>query len=202
MDALGILILFSFVVTGCICLIAFVILLLIGLCKKRKDFIKKAFIIPGIYVILVIGILLYDYGRQRYFNRIPQLSVRENKVTILNEGAGSMGSNAKYVLSQNSNVTVSEAPVYRYRMNEKFGYIFEVTKPGTFYVMICEYDYGNISYVDIYKLSTEKNHTEAEWVEHVNVNAGDGRKQEYSDMIERTSKAYNFKAEELNKIFE
>ena len=96
MSGIGYAILLILAVSFVIVVIAFLVLLIKGIIKRYessgKKYVCAAFIILGVWILAVVGLDLKLRYEKKEFENIPGLSVDGNRVTILNEGSGSMGS--------------------------------------------------------------------------------------------------------------
>lgn len=156
MDALGLFVLANLFILGIIAVIAFVICMITAAVKNDADKAKMAWRILGAYGVflgLAVSINLIMGAR---FDRIPDLSVKNNQVTILNWGTGSMGSSSEYEVSTEGVIALVDEPYYAYHMAKKFGYTFEPIAVGKTEVYVTEYDFGEMAYVDIYEINVSE----------------------------------------------
>lgn len=161
MNGAGIM-MFSFIsFTAIVMLIAFITLLIKS--KNNRKYKKTAWIALISYIVFITIILIVP---NIWFLNIPSLKVKDNSVTILNSGTGSMGSRAMYDYSDDGIIKEISQPKYNYYMDMKFGYTFESISPGEINLMVTEIDCGDIAYADVYRvkvyddLSLEVSHIE------------------------------------------
>ncbi|MBR6967900.1 MAG: hypothetical protein IKH78_05145 [Ruminococcus sp.] len=185
MDGTALIIYLTLFGVGAVCGFIWLILLIIGCVKKNKKRILLSFTPLGAFLVIAGGIFAYDAVKRHIFENIPCLEVKNNMVTILNNGTGSMGSSSKYILAEeegngslviksteksdigykgnvfkaydDSILTEIDQPFYSSHIHEKFGYTFKANKTGTVYVCILERDCGSPAYLDIYKVTADDN---------------------------------------------
>jgi len=147
MNGAGILMFFFISFTAIVTLISFITLLIKS--KNNRKYKKIAWIMFISYIVFIAAILAVP---NILFRNIKKLEVKDNTVTILNSGTGSMGSNATYDYSAEGIIKEISQPRYNYYMDEKFGYTFESISPGEINLLVIEIDCGNIAYADVYRV--------------------------------------------------
>lgn len=199
MDGSGMRILLLLIFGGAICGTIWLILLMIARAKNNKKLVRLSFIPIGIFALSALCLIIIEHSKWNDFQKIPYLEVKNNTVTVLNSGTGSMGSHSQYILTEedadgklfvrnkekslrayNSSVfkqdeesflQESDTPYYHWHFYEKFGYTFTAEKAGTGYVCILEFDCGAPSYLDIYKIAAaDDKSVTAEKVNHIECN--------------------------------
>lgn len=153
---------------GPIAVAAFLIMMTIATLKNSGSIVKKAFIVLLVYVLaLGVTIAMAKFQRSQ-FDRIPELAVDDNQITILNSGSASWGSHAKYTCSQEGIIKEIDTPLYVYVGATKFGFTFESVAAGNLYLLVVENDFGCLEYADIYEVKVnQEGSIAAEKVEHI-----------------------------------
>ena len=183
MDSTGLVIYIFLFFLGAVCGLIWIILLIIGCVKKSKKRIIKSFIPVGVFAIITVNIFVYDAVKRHDFNKIPCLEVKNDTVTILTLWHKGLNSNFQYVLAEEDeslNIVVRDTEkntqkfkgnVYipaegsilteidkPFHMNHayiKSGYTFKINDSGTAYVCMLVREFGDISYLDIYKVTSD-----------------------------------------------
>ncbi len=195
MDAAALLFIFCAFLFGLIALCLFAVFLGIAAVTKNKSLVKGAFIILGSYIGVLAVCILVHIGVGIYYDSLPELSVRENRVTVLDSGSSSLGSSSAYVCSKEGILTLVDTPRHSHHMSQKYGFTFEATAPGEVYLLVANYGHSSIYHMDIYKITVSDDYSvSAAHVEQLNPT-------KQTDAIEHAVSAYGFSYEELRDLF-
>jgi len=195
MDAAALLFLFCAFLFGIISLCLFAVFLGIAAVTKNKSLVKGAFIILGSYIGVLAVCILIHIGVGIYYDNLPELSVRENRVTVLDSGSSSLGSSSAYICSKEGILTLVDTPRHSHHMSEKYGFTFEAAAPGEVYLLVADYGHSSIYHMDIYKIIVSDDYS----VSAVHVEKITPDRQQ--DTIEHAVSAYGFSYEELLALF-
>ncbi|MCM1121387.1 MAG: hypothetical protein NC416_02270 [Eubacterium sp.] len=177
----------------------FLIMLLVAIVKKSKTLAKMAVAVLIMYGLVMAVIFSVETFRGWRFDRIPQLEVDGNQMTIINSGTGSMGSRAIYACSKEGILREIATPYYHHGFI-KFGFTFEAKAAGDLYVVVVEDDCADLSYADIYKVQVNQDATiAAEKVEHIDKVVVQNSIEEF---VEHLVAVYGFSKEALEEKYE
>lgn len=159
--------------------------------EDKKLYIKKAWMSLGIWILMLLVTIVWNVCARMRFENIPKVSEKNNQVTVINSGTGSMGSFATYVCTDSEIVNEVDTPHYSHFLAEKFGYTFEPAKNGQTYIALFENDCAEIAYVDVYNIVVnEENKISVEAVQHI-------EGESIETIIDTLSEKYGFSREEL-----
>ncbi len=161
-------------VLGIILAVTVIILVIAAIAKKRKRLAAWALGLVAGYVILVGSLYFAREWRMRKLEKFTMFTVEDNRVTILGEGTGSMGSGATYALSNEGVIQVVDEPCERVGMVMKFGYTFAPVAEGKCVIGFVKSDFGRLSYIDFYEVEVDADlQLEAGIVKHMEANEGE-----------------------------
>lgn len=199
MNGYALLVFFLIIFFGIITAIIFLLMTIIAGIKKSKPLAKKAFIVVLVYALALGIFIVTETVRGIRFDRIPQLSVSGDQMTIINRGADQWGSRAIYACSEEGILEEIDTPHYWHQMNaeRKFGYTFASRAAGNLYVAVVENDCADPSYADVYEVKVDQDGSiAAEKVEHID-REQNSYKINVEELIEHLVNEYGFSREVL-----
>ena len=156
---------------GIICGVAFLILIVIGVKNESKKTIHSAFKCVGGYILFVLAVDGIWTLCIKHLENKPQVSVKADTITILNEGTLPMGSDCEYVLSNEAVIKEVDQPFYQVGLYERFGYTFQAKKEGQVCIGVFEHDCGHLAYADFYMVTVDGDlNVSVDKVEHIDEN--------------------------------
>ena len=203
MNGYALLVFFLIALFGIITAIIFLLMMIIAGRKKSKSLAKKAFIVVLVYVLSLGIFFARERVRSIRFDRIPQLSVDGDQMTIINYGVSQWGSQAIYVCSEEGILEEVDTPHYWNQMTteRKFGYTFESRAAGDLYVVVAEIDCGDLSYADIYDVKVDQDGSiAAEKVENIDIGYNMYRSK-IEELLEHLVDEYGFSREVLEETY-
>ncbi|MBD5477269.1 MAG: hypothetical protein HDR17_15040 [Lachnospiraceae bacterium] len=203
MNGYALLAFFLIAFLGIITAVIFLLMMISAAINKSKPLAKKAFKVVLAYVLALGIFIAIESVRSIRFDRIPQLSVEGNQMTIINWGTGSMGSRAIYVCSKEGIIKEIATPHYRNQMSacKKFGFTFESRAAGDLYVVVAEIDCADLSYADIYDVKVDLDGSiAAEKVENIDIRMNMYRSN-VEKLLEHLENEYGFSREVLEENY-
>lgn len=203
MNGYAMLVSFLIILFGIITAVIFLIMINSAVINKNKVLAKMAFIVVLVYVLALVIFFARERVRSIRFDRIPQLSVSGDQMTIINYGVAQWGSRAIYVCSEESILEEVDTPHYWNQMtNErKFGYTFASRATGNLYVVVLESDCADPSYADVYEVKVDQDGSiTAEKVEHID-REQNSYKINVDEVLEHLVEEYGFSREVLEEKY-
>lgn len=203
MNGYALLAFFLIAFLGIITAVIFLLMMVSAAINKSKPLAKMAGKVVLAYVLALGIFIVIESVRSIRFDRIPQLSVEGNQMTIINQGTGSMGSQAIYVCSEEGIIKEINAPYYRNQMSArmKFGFTFESRAAGDLYVVVAEIDCADLSYADIYDVKVDQDGSiAADKVENIDIDLNMYRNS-VEELLEHLVDEYGFSREVLEENY-
>ncbi|MBD5522687.1 MAG: hypothetical protein HDR03_15945 [Lachnospiraceae bacterium] len=203
MNGYALLVFFLIAFFGIITSGIFLIMMIVAAIKKSKKLAKNAFKVVLVYVLALAIYIAIEKFQEIRCNMIPQLSVHDNQMTIMNYGADQWGSHAIYLCSEDGIIEEIDTPSYWHRMyaHSKFGYTFESRASGSLYVVVAEIDCADLSYADIYDVKVDQDgFVAAEKVENIDIDLNMYRSS-VEELLEYLVEEYGFSREVLDETY-
>lgn len=201
MNGYALLAFFLIAFLGIITAVIFLLMMVSAAINKSKPLAKKAFKVVLAYVLALGVFIAIESVRSIRFDRIPQLSVEGNQMTIINCGGSQWGSQVQYVCSEEGIIKEIDTPYYRNQMSTrmKFGFTFESRVAGDLYIVVAEIDCADLSYADIYDVKVDQDGSiAAEKVENIDLNM---YRNSVEELMEHLVNEYGFSREVLEENY-